>query len=300
MRAIVAFAGFAVACTHATRPTPLAEPPPVADLVKTCAFAVSCLKDPPTTTVSTCTNVLQTVLAGQIGASTIYARYVECARTATDCTSVLQCASRGHDPTYCAAHPGNSCDGDLLVYCSTGQVVDWSIDNTDCAALGMHCFEVNGTASCSDGTSCAPIPGPGNCDGNAIVRCDGVTNLTWREDCSRSGIINATCRSNGKSAGCFPSGSACDNDRCDGDILVQCAVGEEQRTDCAGIGRHCVLQPNPAGPVGFCAADVTSCTDACDNAMLIDCVDGVPQAIDCSTIGLSTCATTHDGLPACG
>lgn len=301
MRAFAALAGLALSCTHAPPPTPLAEPPPVADLVKTCAFAVSCLKDPPTTALSTCTNVLQTVLAEQIGPSTIYARYVECGRAAMDCRSVLQCASRGHDPTYCSAHPGYSCDGDLLIGCPTGQV-DWSIDNTDCAALGMRCFEANGTARCSDGTSCAPMSGPGHCDGNVFVLCDRDTSLTWREDCPRSGIINASCRSDGKFAGCFPSGPSCDAaaDRCDGDMLVRCLAGEEERTDCSSIGRHCVLQPNPAGAVGFCAADVTSCSDACTNGTLTSCVDGVAQTIDCSAIGLSTCSTTHDGLPACG
>jgi hypothetical protein len=299
---VVAFAALA-ACTH-TPPTPIVQPPSVADLVKTCAFAVSCLKDPPTTQLSLCVGVLQNVLASEAGPSTIYARYVDCARDALDCTSVLRCASRDHDPSYCVAHPGASCDGDLLVQCAAASpVVDWAIANTDCAALGMRCLAANGNANCSDGTPCTPTPGSGHCDGNTFVACDGNTKLTWREDCARSGIVNASCRSDSARAGCFPSGPSCSGsaDRCDGDVLVQCVVGEEERVDCARVSGRCSLRSDVTGVYGSCVSLATcSASDACGAATLATCVDGIPQSIDCSAIGLSMCAATHDGRPACG
>jgi hypothetical protein len=297
---------FLVACGNRgpTLVTPLAQLPPVADIVKTCAFEVSCLKDPPTSYLNTCISYFLAALGNESGASTDFARYVDCARQATDCTSVLRCASRDHDPAFCAAHPGETCDGDLLVQCApAGQVADWAIYNTDCSALGMHCAAANGSAACTDGAACDPQLLLSHCDGNTYVGCNSPTNLRFTLDCSRSPIINATCRTETGSSvgGCMPSGPSCQSsvDRCDGDMIVLCVAGEETRVDCAQQAGHCAI----VAYHGRCVPIATQCDDAsgdhCSGNTLATCVDGVPQTIDCSSVGLSTCSTSAGGASSC-
>jgi hypothetical protein len=93
----------------------------------------------------------------------------------------------------------------------------------------MHCAEANGKAACTDGARCDPKSSSRNCAGNRFVSCDPATGLQATEDCSRSGIVNANCRVDGSSAGCYPSGRHCSSDRCDGDVAVVCLAGEEGR-----------------------------------------------------------------------
>jgi len=292
--------------------TPPEQQPPLADVVRTCAFEVSCLRDPPAATMSNCIGYFQAGLDDWIVPAFFtlsipgseFRRYVACAVAGIDCTSVLECASRGHDPAFCAAHPGNVCDGDLLVQCPPATAsADWAIYTSDCAALGMRCAEANGSASCTDGVGCDPKTSSAYCDGNRyFVRCDSDTSLRYRFDCARSPIVNATCRIDTRFAsGCLPSGPPCAGDRCDGDELVVCLAGEEARVDCTGRSSHCaVVSGKPA-----CVPVATDCTystsDACDGSGITTCVDGLLERIDCSTLGLTTCMPAPGGYaPICG
>jgi hypothetical protein len=286
--------------------TPPAQLPPSSDIVRTCAFEVSCLHNPPASTVSGCFYYFEAGLDWAVGRgffgpllpSSEWARYVACADAAADCESVLQCASRGHDPDFCAAHPGDVCDGDVLVRCMSA---DWPIYTTDCAALGMRCAEANGSASCTDGVGCAP--GTAYCEGNRyFVSCDPTTHLRSREDCARSPIPHATCRidaSFGGRAGCLPSGPPCTRDRCEGDELVVCLAGEEVRTDCAQRASHC-SEPQFGTPRCETDSDCGKTTDACAGSDLTSCVDGITHTIGCDDIGLATCAPAPGGsAPIC-
>jgi hypothetical protein len=289
-------------------PTPVAQLPSLDDLVRTCAFEVSCLKNPPAATLSACYYYFQAGIDWAVGGgffaprlpSSEWRRYVDCAVAATSCKQVLTCVSRGHDPTFCAAHPGLVCDGDVLVNCATA---DWALYTTDCAAEGMHCEEANGSASCTDGIGCTP--GPAYCEGNRYyVTCDATTLRRSRIDCARSDIPNATCRIDPRiidQAGCLPSGPPCAaGNRCEGDELVTCVAGEEARIDCTQRAGHCAQ----ASPIDQpqCVADVDcgKTTQECSGDGITVCVDGITDTIDCSAIGLTTCVLNPDGsAPIC-
>lgn len=293
-------------------PTPPAELPPLADLIRTCAFQVSCLQAPPTSSISNCIDYFQSGIDNWIAppvffrlplAPSEFRRYVECAVASSDCAGLLQCASRGHDPSFCAAHPGNVCDGDVLVQCPPASAPpDWAIYTTDCAAAGQHCAAANGSASCTDGVGCDPSAPP-YCDGNRyFVTCDATTHLRSHVDCARDPIVDATCRIDpgfGGPAGCLPSGPPCSRARCDGDELVVCVAGEEVRADCTQLASRCDAAKPACVPVATeCAAGTK---DQCSGGDLTTCVDGMARVVDCATIGRSTCTLPPVGSdPICG
>jgi hypothetical protein len=278
----------ACAAPPATPPVPM---PPLADVVKTCAFEVSCLTQPITTSMQTCVNA---VLGGVAVDNAQYRRWVQCAAAASDCTTVLRCASLNHDPNYCAAHPDVSCDGDVIVPCASAAPFDWAIFSTDCAALGMHCAAVGGNVVCTDGVSCDPQALPAYCDGNSYVKCDKYTHLRYSLDCRRSGIENATCRGEPNSVGCFPTGPPCQStaDRCDGNVRVRCIVDEEFRLVCP---QRC--------DNGSCVEDGPACPspapDACSGAAITTCANSTLVSIDCAALGFSTCTAGSNGDPLC-
>ncbi len=294
MRRLLAIALW-TACSAPRPATPPAQLPPLDQIVRTCAFEVSCLQHPPTDSIGTCVNVFVNALANY---DTEFRRYVDCANAAADCTGVLACAARGHDPTYCAAHPGNSCDGDLVVSCGV-TTPDWAIFGMDCAALGMRCAEANGTAVCTDGSSCDPAASPSVCDGNRAVACDATTRLQQALDCSRSGVPNATCRYEytPPTPGCRPTGASCNGDRCAGDLAVRCIAGEEFGVDCAQQGSHCFVDAITAAHCTPTAADCSG--DACAGDGIAACVGGAVHVVACAGLGLSTCAVAGPGRPVC-
>jgi hypothetical protein len=280
--------------------------PSAAELVRACAFEVSCFHDPAAATLNNCIGYLTVGLEGLPDLFTPpsletadFRRYIDCANRNQDCTDVLDCVTLGHGSAWCAAHPGTTCDGDVLVPCSTATPADAALFTVDCAARGMHCAVANGGASCSDGVSCDPRAEMPYCDGNRYYQyCDSTTRLRYRFDCARSTIPNATCRG---SKGCVPSGPPCSANRCDGDVLVSCIVGQEVPLDCSQRASHCVdVMGNPT-----CVPIATECddgknVDACNNDALTTCLDGTLQSIACSAIGLSTCSLTPGLNPICG
>ena len=294
-------------------PTPPAQLPPRDQIVRACAFEVSCLHDPPASTMQNCDLYFEAGLDNWILPRPFlvlpvepgeFRRWIDCANAATDCAGVLACASRGHDAAYCAAHPGFGCDGDVLVQCSPDPATnDAAIFTTDCAALGMRCAEAHGTAVCTDGVPCTPASQPEACDGNRYYTyCDQTTGLRYRLDCARSSIPDATCRLSSSSAsGCLPSGPPCAGDRCEGDVLVSCLAGQEVRVDCTQLDATCGA-PNGAPTCVPVASECDASTvDACRGADLTTCVDGELRTIFCDSIGLTSCTTTGDAkIPICG
>jgi hypothetical protein len=293
--------------------TPAAELPPVADIVRACAFEVSCLHDPPAATMRNCIVYLTVGLEGgqaifvpkEIGPAD-FRRYIDCANHGSDCAGVLACASLGHDAAYCAAHPGSVCDGDLLVPCPPATVSpDAALFTVDCAALGMHCAEANGSASCTNGIDCDPNAEGASCDGNRYFDvCDRTTRLRYRLDCARWSIPNATCRDDGqtfnRTIGCLPSGAPCAGDRCEGDVLVTCYVGEERRLDCAQLESACAVVDGKPGCVPIANDCSDSTQDQCAGSGITTCFEGSLQKIDCSTVGGTTCVLAPGFEPICG
>jgi len=287
--------------------TPPATLPPLADIARACAFEVSCFRAPIASSIDECAVYLLAGLDNWVGPQTFlivvdgepaqFGRYVGCSNAGSDCAGVLDCVSRGHDGDYCGAHPGNSCDGSLLVECGASPtdptLADPALFTTDCAALGMRCFDLGGgVASCSDGTPCTQFDP--RCDGNRYFEeCDDSTHLRYREDCSLSMIPNATCRDGADRVGCMPSGPPCAGARCEGDVRVTCLDGEEVRNDCAQRAMSCAMVDGKPQCV-----PVTSACDAaaaCAGSAITTCLSGMAQTVDCGALGLSTCMTDAGG-----
>jgi len=290
--------------------TPPATLPPAGDLVRACAFEVSCFHDPPSAVLADCIGYLQAGIAGlpALFAPPLldagdYRRWADCGAASHDCAGALDCATLGHGADYCAAHPGTTCDGDLLVPCPpAGATAEAALFTIDCAARGMRCLSADGSASCSDGIACDPKSFAPSCDGNRYVElCDDTTHLRYRLDCARSPIPNATCRSGPNiAAACMPSGAPCTANRCDGDVLQSCIAGEEVAIDCAQRAGHCMnvgANPTCVPVAGQCDANDK---DQCVDARLESCVDGVVQSVACAELGLAACTLTPGLNPRCG
>jgi hypothetical protein len=265
---------------------------------------VSCLQpNPPITPGGSCVSQFENGLATGFGilfgpTAADIQRYVDCAARASDCTTALTCASRNHGPSYCAAHPGGSCDGDLRVYCASAS--DWDLYPEDCSLVGEHCRAANGSSSCTDGNSCDPMT-PAHCDGSRLVTCDSTTHLESSIDCSNfaSGwTCGTTVSGSSTTTGCMPKNSGgCQNgpDRCDGAAAVVCDSGLSLRIECGQFDSHCVITNGKFE----CAPNASDCTaqspDRCNGAALEMCVNGRYQDTACASFGLASCATTMSG-----
>ena len=309
MRALAVAAACLLGACRASPPmlpivaTPPATLPPLADLVRACAVEVSCFQSPIASSIDECMVYLTAGLDYWLDPSTFivlgtdpaeFRHYVDCAVAGSDCASVLDCVSRGHDAAYCAANPGMSCDGDLLVQCTTA---DPALFVTDCAALGMHCEARNGSAACTDGVGCDP-KSPPSCDGNRYYEYCSSIGLRYRVDCARTSIPNATCRIDMYDAGCLPSGPPCAGDRCEGNVRVTCLAGEEVRDDCTQLAATCTLVRR--APTCVPVASACSGSAGCAGSAIRLCAEGIVETIGCSAIGLQSCKRNTGGdSPIC-
>jgi hypothetical protein len=261
----------------------------VDDVVRLCAMEVSCLASPPITTG--CIDAFEYGIAsgkGYFVSAAELRRFVHCAATSPDCPTALACASRGHGPDYCAAHPGGSCDGAIAVSCAGA---DWTISTTDCGALGMTCRLDGGGSACSDGRVCGADQS-WRCDGNRFVGC-GTSY-----DCATY-APGYSCRPQPQNALaatlCYPSGPRCASSVCNGSLFDQCWSGEVVRVDCAVFASHCAT--DASGP--RCLPDASDCggdePNRCDGNLLQQCVNGRWRDFECATIGLVGCQPTRDG-----
>jgi hypothetical protein len=110
-------------------------------LAHACAIAVSCDAQPGlAVTGGTCAQELLTVqLAGDsslLVSPSVVERFARCAASGT-CEEALACASLQHGPDYCLSHAGATCDGDVLVECTSSS--GWAVSSIDCAADGQRC-----------------------------------------------------------------------------------------------------------------------------------------------------------------
>ncbi|MGZ3443241.1 MAG: hypothetical protein ACXVDD_27155, partial [Polyangia bacterium] len=85
------------------------------------------------------------------------------------------------------------------------------------------------------------------------------------------------------------------NTVCDGDVIVSCDSGREQRIDCGARGLHCTTFYRPY-PAFLCGND-----DKCDPATRVTCDGagslhycylGTPLVADCKASGFSGCDDT--------
>lgn len=274
---------------------------------KACAMEVSCFTTPPIASASACVEEIENGLASGFGialggSGTDLARFVDCANNNGDCTSALMCASKGHGPSWCSAHPTATCDGDTLVRCVGG----WGLDLFDCAQNGLHCMTKNGVALCSDGNACDPATS-GTCVGNDFVYCDKTALIGVSEDCGSlvsGGKCERITTGTATITGCIPPGTAsCPNTTtsktCDGTTTVVCEYGTTYRVDCGQFANHCT--PSGSFATGSCTPDASDCTpqsnDSCVGDAIQMCVNGKLQTQPCSSFGMTTCTMAPSGGP---
>jgi hypothetical protein len=201
----------------------------------------------------------------------------------------------GHGEAWCAAHPGTSCDGDVLVTCgdpSTMQAVD-------CRLGGNHCQGADGQAQCLTREGCT----------QSGSYCTGEASWAY---CQSSGAeTNYGCQpgehcwdvpSTG-AAVCLPSApcSSPETSRCDGTVVRTCQSVEggspyEQTSDCGSWG---VGVCNEAGDQAWCDYPNAECAgDRCEGSTVEACVFGKTLSLDCRQLGFSSC-TSGNGTAGC-
>jgi hypothetical protein len=216
--------------------------------------------------------------------------------SASNCSAYANCLALDHNAAYCGAHPGQSCDGNVLVQCP----MNGAPNAFDCGAYGLSCRATGAmTATCTNGNACDPMTSPPRCDGSRIVSC-GDDHLEVALDCGQFGP-SWTCGNGMTGVRCVPPTSSCTADatRCDGDTLVTCPreLLHEIRTDCTQefSGGHCSLINSRATCVpGNSGCDVTS-ADTCSGAVIQTCINGNMSQIDCTSLGFARCEVTTSG-----
>jgi hypothetical protein len=285
---------------------PCPAPIAIEAIVKTCALQLSCMKKPFDEPGSTCIGDVAGGFATGMG--NFYApaaemrRVVDCATAATDCTSALTCVTLNHPPAYCAAHPGISCDGEVIVDCPDPP--DWPVLAVfDCSTDGLHCMASQGKGLCTNNVACAS-PGQAMCDPQnqqIEIFCNPDLLLQEPGPCT----VEYPGGSCGKDGLCvLPTPSCSDtprtNLRCEGNTMIRCFLQHEAPIDCTQLESHCERTDG-----GFldCITDAHDCgykdADHCNGDSLEICANGRYLGVDCKTIGFRTCGTLTDGNPAC-
>ncbi|MFO0560947.1 MAG: hypothetical protein U0269_23210 [Polyangiales bacterium] len=268
-------------------------------LARTCVLVEACKAGEAFRgTVGQCASVFEAALnRGASASQGLLAR--EAARlttcgSANSCASFADCVSMNHGATYCAAHPGDSCDGNVLVVCGA----DRPADTVDCSAYGMQCRAVGTRAVCTTGNACAASMV--RCEGSRRVTCNTDARLEVSIDCAEFGP-SWTCGATADGMGCVPPTPACTADatRCDGDTLVTCPSNllRELRSDCASVysGGHCSVIIGRAQCVPGSSACDDSADDVCTGAQIQSCVSGRRTTVDCAALGFRACQLTATG-----
>lgn len=260
--------------------------------------------------VSGCTQVVALV-NDPVGEASVHLSpgEVNCiANAGSDCTAAKKCLAGGQVPAVCTG-ASESCSGTTWQQCNdlAGTGGNRGVQTYDCAATGRMCVANNGNVDCGYGT-CAGgsastcISPDGNPNGNLVQSCNN--GIIERDDCTR---IDASCNpSNG--AHCRGNGPACanrtagdDSVRCDGNVLVTCADGQEARYDCTKLNLGCFNNPS-TGPFtkqfGCFAGNEcnpSNFTATCVGLTLTFCNKGKIQMADCGAAGFAGCSPNLGG-----
>jgi hypothetical protein len=215
------------------------------------------------------------------------------ANAGTDCDRARACVNLGVAPGPCSDPMHPVCDGDVFRYCCGLQGMTCAFD---CASAGQHCFaQSNGDGICA--VESCDVAGA-SCDGNSVVFCrDG---LEQRRTCSTNNRANnLTCgvsKYPPNPIECVATGPSCveGSIRCEGDTLVVCPEGREERFDCTVSGLRCVRGLNtPASPSPYVCGSGSECDytaqPSCDGGRYRYCWLGSWLTTDCKAAGFSGC-----------
>ncbi len=272
-------------------------------LLRTCALSIACDDTPPAAPLSACVGALRAFADPAFSMlnpayEAIVRRYLACADRAIACEAFWQCATMGHGADWCRDHPGDACDGTLLVRCAVRGTPTWANVVEDCALIGQRCANEGAGAVCTTGRTCAD--NADRCEGTRLVRCR-VDRLETFGDCANwpgggiclpdtgdGGALSARCGPGpaGRRA-CSESGAWCDGDRLTSCVERGFPVLE---TDCAAQQARCV--PDLVG--ARCVPLASECqpeeADRCEGDALATCLDGRWRSVPCETVFKSRCA----------
>jgi len=282
LRRIVFALVLALVAGCGTRPPLL----PTDDVIRACVTGSACNV---TDYLGECVSELMTIGRDpqELAASRpLSAALVPCLVAAgTDCDAARGCVNLGTSATSCDGMPAR-CDGDILRYCS-GDLPPRYSAAFDCSSVGLHCLaDTNGAPGCAFGT-CGETGVV--CDGNTAYFCDNRL-LAHRSYCDDFGAVCGTDPVTG-AAGCLATGPSCSSlhSHCDGDTLVECGGGHEERIDCGAQGLRCVSD----GQDGRCANDTKCSVDTygqtCSDGRLTYCFEGLVLTVDCIAAGFTGC-----------
>ncbi|MCC7071064.1 MAG: trypsin-like serine protease [Deltaproteobacteria bacterium] len=135
-----------------------------------------------------------------------------------------------------AASAFGRCDGETLVWCAEGVVVERPCDTCGGDTCGL--LDTASGFACLD-ASCADLPAGGQCTGTVLTSCAGGSRVS--ADCAASGDI---CDLNADGAASCLAPTDCGSldylGRCDGETAVWCnEQGQRQSLDCATRGESC-------------------------------------------------------------
>lgn len=135
-----------------------------------------------------------------------------------------------------AATAFGRCDGDTLVWCANGAVVE-----RDCSSCGgdtCGILDAQSGFACLE-AACRDLPAGGECNGSMLTSCASGARTT--RDCASAGSI-CDLDQHGDAACLAPTecGSLDYLGRCDGDTAVWCnESGQRETLDCAARGESC-------------------------------------------------------------
>jgi hypothetical protein len=258
---------------------------PTNEQVRACATATACaIMNDFDGCIRYFGNVAETV--AHTGTATFGPADIAClARAGSDCDAAQRCVNGGAAAQSCSGSAA-ACDGNIARGCFSGMTRAF-----DCASVGLRCIaSASGSAACgADG--CAPDGT--SCDLAGATLYDCVDGVQRQVDCTRDG---AACVFVGPVASCIGVGHTCaTNTLCDGDVIVSCASGRQQRLDCGARGLHCIVnyRPTPFFECGNGTTCDTASKASCDGAgQLHYCYLGTPLVADCLASGFSGCAAT--------
>ncbi len=214
--------------------------------------------------------------------------YWRCMKKANSCADFQACAGN----TVSCSGGSEQCapNGVTVQRCISGG----GFQQSNCAAEGKVCANVNGQAQCTGATrdGCA---GSAGCFDNNVRRCN--TTLDVGRNCESFG--SGTCVEGVAVAACKPLGT----DTCtptskltvNGTQISACATGVPETVDCArllqGTAPPTSFQEllNPGDLSSACRDPLATCIPACSGKVFTACFRNTKQTVDCGAQKLGAC-----------
>lgn len=238
---------------------------------------------------------------------------LSCLKKATNCDDMFSCLKASEsEAAVCESADGEDrCSSDVMVECDD---YPYTVpDAFDCAAAGLVCGELDGSAQCGS-APCDPDTDAPYCDGDLLVTCDEAGVLV-SQDCSFFLGLSCTLQSCHIRAGgacgtnpqgnldCVGTGDGCDPDtfepRCDGSVIVSCNRGKQSRLDCKKLHPDLTCGFDAARDTVTCVPARNECSingdDTCQQGVITTCLMGEITEVDCTRYGHTGCATTREG-----